>query len=149
MFFLGVLLYVSLSQRLPIIGVWVSLVSLSAWFLWQRNAEGITVLLTAIAIFAVGAAGRFSNILANRPLQYLGKISYSLYLLHMVVGLNLLQILSAWAERGAVAAWCAWGLAIAASLGAAVAMHYVVEAPSNRLSQRITRRRPAPAMAWT
>ena len=86
MFYLGVGLYAGLSRGVPVSAVLVVLLALGGWFGWRGELSPVVTLATAVAIYSVGAAGSFTSFLAYRRLLYLGKISYSLYLVHTVVG---------------------------------------------------------------
>jgi peptidoglycan/LPS O-acetylase OafA/YrhL len=143
MFFLGVALYfvvfgdVALRAALARLLVFAGLLGFAAWFIYRRDPEGIATLITATAIFTLGITGRLSTFFACRPLFFAGKISYSIYLVHLVVGGNLLAILTKWTAGSPARAWCAWALAITSTLLSATLLHYLIEAPSNRLSQRL------------
>ncbi len=136
-FFLGVAVYAGLTRGIPAAAVVAPLAVLAAWFAALRNLDGLVSIATAAAIYAAGASGRLSTLLARRPLLYLGRISYSLYLLHMVLGMNLLFLLAPTRLGGIAGGWFALGLAIAISLCGADLLHRIVEAPSNRLSRRL------------
>jgi peptidoglycan/LPS O-acetylase OafA/YrhL len=93
---------------------------------------------------AISAALIFIPI--HRPVavfSFLGTISYSLYLVHTLVGVRIVNLAmrtsSQWIHLGGLAA-------IIASLSAAIALWYFVERPS-RLQARIIKRRPALAAA--
>lgn len=144
-FFLGVAVYGALTRGVPSIAVAVPLAILASLFAWKQEAHHLAAVAAAGAIFTAGVAGRLSTLLAVRPLLYLGKISYSLYLLHMVIGLNLLAWLSPMINGNGLAAWLAVGMAMALSLVGAQMLHRFVEAPSNRLSQRLKRQRIVPS----
>jgi peptidoglycan/LPS O-acetylase OafA/YrhL len=77
-------------------------------------------------------------------LSFLGTISYSLYLVHTLVGVRIINLAmrtsSQWIYLAGLAA------AIIASLSAAISLWYFVERPS-RLQARIVKRRPALAAA--
>ena len=97
-------------------------------------AVGLTTVLT---LYLVGRAGRLTHWLGGPALTYLGRISYSLYLIHLPV---LLVVLPAGYKltgenRGAAVLW--FVLAALASLGAAHLLHVLVEAPSLRLTARL------------
>lgn len=143
-FFLGVALYGALTRGVPVSIVAAPLTALGALFIWKQELHSIVTVATAAAIYAAGVTGRLSTLLACRPLLHLGKISYSIYLLHMVIGLNLLSQLAPAIGGSRAAAWGAWVLAVALSLGGAELLHRWVEAPANRLSQRLKLRRPSP-----
>ena len=97
-------------------------------------------LAAAAAIWAVAKAGRLETLLGNAAVQFLGPTSYSLYLLHVLVGGTVLSI--AWHTLGHSATADAVGVAvaIAASVAAAWALHVAVERPSVRLGRRVKMR---------
>lgn len=145
-FFLGVTVYMALSRRASPVTVGIGLASLAALFLWKQETRNVVTVVTATAIYSAGITGRLATLLAFRPLLYLGKISYSIYLLHMVIGMNLLQTLLPISRGNVAGAWFAYTLAVVFSLIGAELLHRLVEAPSNRLSQRLKKpRRPAAA----
>ncbi|MCO6419516.1 acyltransferase family protein, partial [Siccirubricoccus sp. KC 17139] len=87
---------------------------------------------SVLLILLAQAGGGFARAL-RRPLPlWLGRISYSLYLVHMPLLLALVHLLHGRVAPGVVA-----GLAIAGSLPAAAAMHRWVEQPSHRLARRL------------
>ncbi len=142
-FFLGVAIYWALRRRVPTGWVAAGIVALAAVVIGKGHLDGVVSVATAGAIFAIGIAGRLSTMLAYRPLLHLGKISYSIYLLHMLIGLNLLDRLKSAEAGSAVVLWLSVTAAIILSLAGAEVLHRLVEAPSNRLSQRFKRRQPA------
>lgn len=140
-FFLGVGVFAALRCRVPVLLAGVPLAALVVLFVWKQQTHGIATAVTAATIFAVGVAGRLSSLLAIRPLLHLGKISYSIYLIHSVVGVNLLSQLAPAVAGSPARALGAWALAVVLSLLAAELLHRAVEAPSNRLSQHLKPRR--------
>ncbi|MDP3071162.1 MAG: acyltransferase [Opitutaceae bacterium] len=101
------------------------------------DSRGGVAAATALLIFFASETGHLTRWLAGYVWQHLGRISYSLYLAHVVVGLPLMNWI--W---GAVPHSPAWAglmavVGIAASLGAAELLHRLIEAPALRLSQRI------------
>src|SRR5262249_36755165 len=54
--------------------------------LFRSSVRDGVGLLTGVSIFVVGRMDRLETLLAYRPLQHLGRISYSLYLVHPVFG---------------------------------------------------------------
>ncbi|HWN25883.1 MAG TPA: acyltransferase, partial [Actinomycetospora sp.] len=85
--------------------------------------------LSAAAVIVAGRAGAGERLLASRTAQYLGRISYPLYLWHWPV-LVVALVLSGQATAGAVD-----GLGIVAlSLALAVATHHLLEEPARRVS---------------
>ncbi|MEQ1824386.1 MAG: acyltransferase [Pirellula sp.] len=66
------------------------------------------------------------------PLQWLGKISYSLFLIHYLVNALVLHGLTPWIGRSPYRAFVSMLVAFSVSLLAAAALHYMVEAPCHR-----------------
>lgn len=92
----------------------------------------------ALIIFV--AMLRLSPSWAVQPLRFLGDISYSLYLLHIPVGitvLNLMDLVGVPPEVSVI-------VAIAASLGVSWMIYRVVEVPSQRLARRALKGRTKP-----
>ncbi|HEY0981816.1 acyltransferase family protein [Schlesneria sp.] len=143
MFFLGMATWWTLDRSLPrfcygiIVGI--ALVELAfddEW--WYENS---VALLTSISIFVAGSFDRLHRWLNWPWLQYLGRISYSLYLIHFPV--CHLVITMAWklfddqptSNQASAILLSALGL----SLVAAHALYTFVEAPSLRLSAILKR----------
>lgn len=98
-------------------------------------------LVTGVAIYLLGRAGRLDRWFTAGWLQYLGRISYSLFLIHYPVSWLVARLgyrLTGDDPEAAVA-WLV--LAFAASLAAADLLYRCVERPSLRLGQRL---RPKP-----
>lgn len=99
-------------------------------------------LVTAAAIYQVAVSGKLTSLTLGRPLQYLGRISYSLYLVHMLVGTPLVRFglrhLGPVHFTTAVVLTC---LGVAASVAAAHVMYVVIERPAVRWSHRLRQAR--------
>ena len=88
--------------------------------------------LTAVFALVVWlATTSFGDRAAVRPLVFVGRISYPLYLLHVVLGFEIIRIGVArgWSTAEGVAA------AVAVSLLAALLFHYLIERPGQRWSR--------------
>lgn len=84
--------------------------------------------------------------LAGASFQYLGRISYSLYLMHLPIGGRVISAgLELLPNPDIAAARLLFLLAVAASLVAATVSWRLIEAPTMRLSRRV--RLPARAAA--
>jgi len=79
-----------------------------------------------------------SAVLSLRPVRFLGRISYSFYLWHMVVLLTVFRLLS-----GIVPIWALVMLTFAAAIGISTASYYLLEEPFMRLGRRLARPRAA------
>jgi peptidoglycan/LPS O-acetylase OafA/YrhL len=106
---------------------------------------GLYLSLTAAFAFLVWlgttAVGRW---LAVPPLVFLGRISYPLYLVHVVLGFQVIHfgVERGWSTAAGVVAACAVSLVVATLL------HYLVEVPGQRWSHRaLGERRAFPSLA--
>lgn len=100
---------------------------------WPGIEPLVTYALAAI-IFLVGM--RWNPMKVVQPLRWLGDISYSLYLLHLPVGLTVLNVLSSEGVNIELATL----LAILAALAAATVSYLLVERPSQSLARRFVTR---------
>lgn len=99
----------------------------------------VVALGSALLIFI---AVRFSSGLRlPRPLLWLGKISYSLFLIHYVVGGLVTYGLDEWIGSSPARAFGAMVIALAASLLAATALYHGVEAPCHRRLKSLAKKR--------
>ena len=106
-----------------------------------RSRIALALLLAGFVAWAVGS-GVMARYAANKPLIWLGRISYSVFLVHFPVCLvinaafvHFAPLTVGWQGAGMVVAWLA-------SLGAGAAFHWLVEAP---LARRLAPARTAPA----
>ncbi len=137
MFFLGMLASWSLEGKIAHgwFGLFAAIMAASLAVHWTLD---ITVaLLTGLSIYTIGRSGHLHDWLAWRPLQYLGRISYSLYLIHYPVSCLVAAAgfrLTGYAPLPA-ALWLA--LALVMSIAAAQLLYVLVERPSLQLSRRL------------
>ncbi|HWA21278.1 MAG TPA: acyltransferase [Caulobacterales bacterium] len=100
--------------------------------------------LAAAAIIGVALKGRvLRRWLMQRPLVWLGKISYSLYLFHVPVMLAVVH-----AGSPLFPHWLLFGASLALSFAVATAMYHWVEAPSVAWAQKVGRMRLAIPRLW-
>ena len=135
-FFLGAVTYWTLAGRVRT--HWWALLFVAttlAAFAPAADPGAWVVVATAAVIFAVGRAGRLATLLDVRPLQFLGRISYSLYLVHFL-GATAAKLGARVTGESVPAAFGWFLLANAVSIGAAYAMYRLVEAPSLRLTKQ-------------
>ena len=106
------------------------------------KALELTVALTAgVVIYLVGRRGHLGDWLTWRPLQHLGRISYSLYLIHYATSWIVVSLGCYWTGSNAEAAVFWMVTSVFVSIGAAHLFYRCVEAPSLRLVKRL-------ALAW-
>lgn len=116
---------------------------------WLHAPEA--VLWGVLLLAAVGADGPVSRVLLNPLLRHFGRISYSLYLVHLPVLSYVLLPRSLTLGQGNPALFDATGLAlltkgIALAWAAALAAHLLVEQPFLRMKSRIQNRLRQAAM---
>jgi peptidoglycan/LPS O-acetylase OafA/YrhL len=98
-----------------------------------------TTVLTVIVIYA--GVRRKSAWLSAEPFQFLGRISYSMYLFHPLVGWTAMSIALQYTHT-----WTAFFVGVFMSIASAWLAYYLIERPSVRLSRYV---RVDPARAVT
>lgn len=95
-----------------------------------------TVLVISI-VFAIAAqTGGIRTWLDTPLLRYFGNISYSLYLMHAVVGIRLLKLI-VHPDDSAAQAWALYAVGVLLSIAAADLVYRLIERPSMNLSHRL------------
>jgi peptidoglycan/LPS O-acetylase OafA/YrhL len=94
-------------------------------------------LVAAVAIFIGGARGRLYDWWDAAPLQFLGRISYSLYLGHAIIGGKTVKLGHRLLGDSPVAAVGVFVLAFVVSIAGAYLMYVALERPSVRLAKRV------------
>jgi peptidoglycan/LPS O-acetylase OafA/YrhL len=97
-------------------------------------------LSTALTIYWVGSKGRLTDWWNDRTLQYLGRISYSLYLVHHIVIVIVLRGAYKLTGENEVMAVVWIFVAGMLSIGAAHLLFILVERPSMRLASSLSQR---------
>jgi peptidoglycan/LPS O-acetylase OafA/YrhL len=96
-----------------------------------------TVLIIGLIFLLAVESGGVQTWLSSRVLRYLGDISYSLYLMHALVGIRLLKVLVG--EHSTVSATLAlYAVALVVSIAASDLLFRTIERPSMRLSHRLS-----------
>jgi len=123
----------------PVILVVAGLMLCSYWLLFPYAETGMLTTATrpvilvgaVLAVLAAALWEPLRRVLSSRPIQWLGLISFSLYLVHdpVVVAFAYVFDGSRWAVP----------FAIVVSIAVAVAFFLVIERPSHRLSQSLRR----------
>ncbi len=128
-FLIGVFVF---QYRLGLSSVWRMLLSIAAMFAIMKTPIGMPVSIVATATGLLIAFGT----LENRWCARLGEISYSLYLLHIPIGLNLMPFLSRLPYSGEFLIVVDF-VCVAACLYASVLFYRWIEEPSQKWSSAI------------
>jgi peptidoglycan/LPS O-acetylase OafA/YrhL len=140
LFQLGALAWWALSSSLRSRYFWVYVLLLLGTECRSMAVPTMTGLMTGLGIYLVGCAGRLERWLAFSPLQFYGRISYSLYLVHAVIGTPFTYYLaSRWAgpAPSLASAIALMTAAFAVSTAVAYLLYRIVERPSVELSRRL------------
>lgn len=103
---------------------------------WEPMAA--VAIATAGVTWVAGKKGTLTTWLAFRPIQYVGRISYSLYLVHLVIGDRVLRWVLESHGRSAATFLAGSALGMLASFVAAHLLHVTVERPAARWARRIS-----------
>lgn len=135
-FFLGALVCWTLNEQTPRAMLYFFLAAMVVRLGLFWTIGGAVGLVTGTIVYVVGRRGHLADWLDWRWLQFLGKISYSLYLIHYPV--NHVVSNFGYSLTGSSPAFALLWMAVsvACSIGVALLLYKVVEAPSVRLSQK-------------
>jgi peptidoglycan/LPS O-acetylase OafA/YrhL len=95
----------------------------------------ITVLGASVLLVLALALPRLSALLLRKPLTFLGRLSYSLYLYHVVVLLTAINLL-----YGLLNLWLILLLALLGTFAVAVGAYYGIEVPAITLGKYLSAR---------
>ena len=133
----GALAWWTLERRIPAAAFWAYAAMLLAGVAFYFRIKVVIAVITGVTLYRAGRSQGIYEWLSVRPLHYLGRISYSLFLVHYPSGwlvTNLGYRITGNDPHAAVF-WLA--LAILASIGAAHVLHVFVETPSSELAARL------------
>jgi len=136
-FFLGVLVFLVFRREVSrwwLYGMSLMIMSLAVAF---ADVRGVAAVSTALLIHFAADRARLTTWLSSRWIQHLGRLSYSLYLTHLLVGFGLLRLLCLLVPAKTLAIPLCL-ITIIASIGGAQIVHRYFEAPGIRIGKRIT-----------
>ena len=118
---------------------WFVLYALALTGVFARTHDGFTMacLITAVSLLLVGRSGHLTDWLRARNLQFLGKVSYSLYLLHLPITGAAYFALDRFFAHTQVLEEVEALLVIALNCLAAWLFWWIVERPSTALAKRV------------
>jgi peptidoglycan/LPS O-acetylase OafA/YrhL len=142
-FFTGVIVYMYWRKEfsLPQVSIYLGLLLIVILVNPATDNEiaqvtAVTVMIIGLTFLLAVESGGVQTWLSSRVLRYLGDISYSLYLMHALVGIRLLKILVG--ERSTVSGTLAmYAVALVVSIAASDLLFRTIERPSMRLSHRL------------
>lgn len=128
-------------SRIAALAIFASILGVAVY---ARSAAGYATVLTAAFVYLACTRRSADRWLAGPVAQYLGRISYSLYLLHPTIGWTTVSVLKkVFGNAGGVGQGVAYILAgFATSIAASHLAYLLIEKPSIRLSHRIRLRKP-------
>jgi peptidoglycan/LPS O-acetylase OafA/YrhL len=105
---------------------------------WAANNLFIVVsAVAALSMYAVCLRERLDGLFNSAPLQFVGKISYSLYLIHNPVAGASFFITSRQIGGEALADLASLGIAVAACIISSFLFWWAIERPSQLLGRRL------------
>jgi peptidoglycan/LPS O-acetylase OafA/YrhL len=131
-FFVGALGYWAASKRSVVIPFWALAAGL---FLLGRDISQVCA-VTAVLLHVTLKTGSIVRALSNRPLQFLGTISYSLYLIHTQVQGASMYLLYKFIPRTVGGEVLALTLSALICIAAAAFFWWIIERPSHALAKR-------------
>ena len=104
-----------------------------------RLESSLSALIVSALILWVGYTGRMASLLRDNVSQFLGRISYSLYLVHLIIGWRFAALMKRLAgnELSVITGISVFVGSVAVSVFAAWLMYRMLEAPSLRLARKI------------
>jgi peptidoglycan/LPS O-acetylase OafA/YrhL len=140
LFFLGVVAWWTLRGEARPASFWAYAGVILTVTAFRSSVHAAVGLATGVSLFAVGRMGRLDRWLAHGLLQYFGRISYSLYLIHTVVGGPFVNYFRERLFGAAPSLPAAVGLFVTGSVVSIVGAHLLyrfVEKPSVEFAKRL------------
>jgi peptidoglycan/LPS O-acetylase OafA/YrhL len=135
MFAMGVTLALAITKKIRERWLWILLIGAASGELWVLDFRASIAAGTVLLIYLCHRSGNMSNWLSWGWVQYLGKISYSLYLCHIIVGLGVMEVFLNYGDGSTFLAVAAYIAAAAFSIMVAQALHKCVEEPCINLAK--------------
>lgn len=144
----GVLCYWAILDRTSLwwIGAFSIIFSVSAC-LYGFPIRMVVAMGTIGALFIVGRRGKLGSLWGNRPAQYFGRVSYSLYLTHVPIVMLVLSVTGAATRTSGPLSIVYVLLAVSVSFAFAHLFYTLIEKPSLQLAHWLRQPRTASGQA--
>lgn len=110
---------------------------IAACSLWTPTPHAIVSVITALIIFTVSMYGKLHVLLKESFFQYLGKISYSIYLIHWPIGMKLIDMgYKLIVVNNLLSLVILWASSLLLSILAADLFYRFIEGPSHAYSRK-------------
>ncbi|MEH7180542.1 acyltransferase family protein [Neobacillus vireti] len=104
-------------------------------FFYERIVSDFIIMLGVCSILLISiASSRIKSVLMLKPIKFLGDISFSLYLYHLIILLSFMHLF-----YGIIPVWTIILLCLISSLGVATIAYYLVEVPFMKLGKNLTK----------
>ncbi len=145
-FFTGALVYWATKKIVPKWSAWVFVAIVAALSIaMQERRGGATAACGAIMLIACDL-GKQGTWLSWSPIQYLAKISYSLFLIHIPVGCGVAAAIQKFGDNSTTNILTAFFIGIGMSIIAADLMYRWIELPSLEVVKKLKpKKKPLPA----
>lgn len=139
-FFIGCLVcWVMLNFVRPSL-LWIYFAMIGLYSLFQGSGDALAVLIVALGIYLVAIKEKMHHLFTSWFFQYLGKISYSLYLIHWPIGMKCMDIsLRFFGHQvdNMRLAFLLMTVSLIMTFLTAHCFYYLIEYPSLKLSQKL------------
>ena len=136
-FALGVLVCWAYTKRISPRWLYLTMLGIGIPALLTNDIRGMAVVATAGTIYYVGVTNRFTTWLSGPIIQFFGRISYSLYLIHIAAGISIVNLVWKYVEHTPTNALLLVPLGIASAIAGSLLLHTLFERPSIAVSQRL------------
>lgn len=136
-FLLGVLAYWTWRDNslAPLFAGYALIIGVAAGF--TSDVFALICVLTAIALLLAGVSGQISNLLSWKWLQFLGTVSYSLYLIHNPITGATFRAGYMLTARTLTTEALWWAISLIACIATAAVVYLLVERPSLAIARKI------------
>lgn len=139
MFSTGTIIYWCIRKLIPRNLIFIILTCLTLTFLRFDNLELIVSSSTAITIYLASIFQGLYTWLAAKPFQFLGKVSYSLYIIHTPVAVIILSLCNHLTHRTELSNSVFFSCSILIAVICSSILFFVVESPAIEWSRKIKR----------